>query len=158
MEYTVRDTQPQDLIWISQNMRASDRDEVSAMSGRTPGESMLIGRSYCRYMKTALVSGIPLLVFGVSPAVHDKSIGIVWMLATDYLENPKCRRLLARHSRTWVDEMQSMYRVLTNKTDKRNKAHHRWLRWCGFTFINETPVGPCGAPFLEFVRISKCVT
>ena len=158
MQYDVRDTEPQDLIWMMAHMRRSDQDEVAAMSGSTAGEAMFYGRASCQYMKTALVEGIPLLVFGVSPAHHNPEVGIVWMLATDYIEDPRCRLLLARHSRKWVQDMQSRYTVLTNMTDKRNKAHHRWLQWCGFVFINEIPWGPANAPFLEFVRINKCVT
>ncbi len=152
MNYEVRNTQPQDLSWMAMNMRVSDKEEIAAQSGSTPAQSMLYGRLLSSYMKTALVDGVPLLVFGVTGS-KDPNIGTVWMLATDYLESPKCRRLLARHSRQWVADMQAMFPILTNKTDKRNTSHHRWLSWCGFVFINETPMGPCRAPFLEFVRI-----
>lgn len=153
MNYEVRNTRPQDLSWLAANMRISDKEEIAAQSGSTPAGAMLYGRTSCDYHKTALVDGVPLLVFGASKSPSDPGVGIVWMLATDYLESPKCRRLLAKHSRQWVEDMQSLFSVLTNRTDKRNTAHHRWLSWCGFVFINEIPVGPCGAPFLEFVRI-----
>lgn len=159
--HLVRDAEINDVYSIASQMRECDRNEIAAASGVTPEAALFMGMggSYQHSLpkhhmaKTGLVSGIPILMFGVTPSHDDSSIGIVWMLATDHLEEPTCRRILARHSRGWVEEMQAGYRMLTNRTDKRNKAHHRWLKWCGFTFINEVPVGPCRAPFLEFVRI-----
>ena len=153
MDYEVRNTRLSDLLWLSSFMRDQDRDEVAAASGLTSSAAMIRGHAASAYMKTGLVDGVPVLVFGVAPDPQDCRVGIVWMLATDYLQAPKCKRLLLRHSRDWVARMQDMFPVLANKTDRRNKPHHRWLKWCGFTFINEIHLGPCRAPFLQFVRI-----
>mgnify|MGYP001215745640 FL=1 len=154
--YTVRDAKPQDLVWISDHMRASDAAEIAATSGVSPASAMAIGKAYSPYLKVACLGEIPVLVFGVCPT-GNPMVGKVWMLATNILQNPRARKLLARYSRNWVEDMQSIYPVLTNITDARNTIHHKWLKWCGFRFIQKLEHGPVGAAFFEFVRIRNHV-
>lgn len=153
MDYEVRDTNAADLLWLATYMRQADKDEVAAASGFTSSQTMLLGMYNSPFMKTGLVDGVPVIIFGAAPHADDDRIGVPWMLATDMLTAPKCKRIMLRHSRKWIEEVQKLYPVLANITDKRNKAHHRWIQWCGFTFINEVYRGPCNAPFLQFVRI-----
>ena len=157
MSIAVKDTQLADFLWVANNLRQADREEVAAVSGRTPMQSLSYAWEFCPYMKTGFVDEVPFLIFGVGPAPRQKDTGLVWMLATNYLAAPKCRRALARHSRKWVEDMQSLYPRLTNKTDLRNTAHHRWLKWCGFSFTGIEAVGPTNAPFITFERL-QCVT
>lgn len=154
--YTVRDARPQDLVWLSDHMRKSDAAEIAATSGVSPASAMALGQAYSSYMKVACLGEIPVLVFGVSPT-DNPLVGKVWMLATDILQNPRARKLIARYSMNWVREMQDIYPVLTNITDARNTVHHRWLKWCGFRFIQKLDHGPVGAAFYEFVRIRNHV-
>ena len=154
--YTVRDAEPQDLVWIADHMRQSDKDEIAAQSGASAHTAMFMGKLFSPYMKVACLGEVPVIIFGVCPT-DNPLIGKVWMLATDILQNPRCRKLLARHSREWVDVMQALYPALTNITDARNTVHHRWLKWCGFKFIQRFNHGPIGAPFIEFVRIQSNV-
>lgn len=149
MTYQVRDALPQDLLWFSENMRQADQEEIAAASGVTPAGAMLAANGYT---KVALVDDLPLLIFGVAPS-HVSNAGIVWMLATDYLQSPRARRHLARYSRDWVADMQSQYPLIFNIADARNEAHHKWLRFCGFKFIRKFNHGPCNAAFYEFARI-----
>lgn len=151
MTYKVRDALPQDLLWFSQNMRKCDRDEIAAAGGHTPSAAMMYAHGY---VKTALVDNLPLLIFGVAPSPTPEA-GLVWMLASDYLEAPRPRRLLARHSREWVEDMQQNYDLLFNIADARNTAHHKWLKFCGFKFIRKFNHGPCNAPFYEFARMNN---
>lgn len=163
MDHEVRDARSEDLMHIAKHMRMCDRKEIAAVSGCTPLEALKLGmdvepNSPSQFVKAVIVQGVPLLAFGVRPSAADERIGIVWMLATDFLDDPKCKRILARNSRKWVADIQAHYELLANQADKRNASHHRWLKWCGFTFINEVAVGPLGVPFLEFVRMKPCVT
>lgn len=155
MDHIVRDTTTADLMWLAAFMREEDKKEVAAASGLTPAQTMIHGGQHSPFLKTVLVDDIPMLVFGVASHPSDKLVGTVWMLATDYLMAPRCRRVLRHHSRPWINKLQDDYPILTNIADKRNKAHLRWLKWCGFTFINEVYLGPSRAPFLEFVRIKN---
>ena len=150
--YSVWDARPQDLVYIADHMRKSDADEIAATSGVSPHQAMMFGAFFSPYIKVAGLEGEAGLIFGVCPT-EDEKVGKVWMLSTDILQNTKARLLLARHSREWVEDMQSLYPVLTNITDARNTVHHRWLSWCGFVFVQELKHGPVGAPFYEFVRI-----
>lgn len=150
--YEVRNSLPSDIIWLADNMRISDVEEIAAQSGCSPLEALMRCKVDSPYCKTATWHGVPVLIFGVAPS-EDPMVGIPWMLASDLLINKQCRFLLARHSREWVADMQSLYPILANITDCRNKAHHQWLTWCGFTFIRQFNHGPVGAAFYEFVRI-----
>lgn len=148
MSYQVRDATPADLLWLANNMREVDRQEILASNGAMPAQAMMYGG----YLKAACLDNVPALVFGVVPS-PDPRIGIVWMLATDLLSHPKARRYLARHSREWVEEMNSRFPLLTNMADARNEVHLKWLKFCGFKFIRKFNHGPCNVPFIEFARI-----
>ncbi len=87
-------------------------------------------------------------MFGISP-VHvlgDKAI--VWMLASEKLDNIKLR--FARHSRYFINLMLEYYPYLHNYVDCRNKGSISWLKFCGATFEEPKPYGLEGKPFMYF--------
>ena len=64
------------------------------------------------------------------------STAIVWLLASEDLKKDIPLRFL-RHSKGVVEIFQKRYRVLYNFIDARNTLHIKWLKWCGFTFIQK---------------------
>ena len=66
--------------------------------------------------------------------------------------NPKVAQIL--YSKGVVEIFQKRYRVLYNFIDARNTLHIKWLKWCGFTFIQKHyDYGYEKRLFYEFVRI-----
>lgn len=153
-----RDTKKADVLWLAAHMREEDKQEIAAAAGRTPVLTLLAGYEHSPFIKTMLVDGVPALIFGVAHRPGDGMVGTVWMLASDYLMSRDAVRAIKRTSKYWADEMNKLYPILANVADRRNKTHLRWIKFCGFTFINEVYLGPVNAPFLEFVRIRPCAT
>ncbi len=151
----VRTPTDADIAFVVNNLRDADRDEISAATGaKNPA---LIVSEAVRLSVPGITllapTGEPVGLAGVVPAVQaGNSLGIIWMVGTDGIET--CRRPFLRHSRVLSEWLNSKYDVLANCVDARNTVHIRWLRWCGFTFINRhEQYGAEGRPFLAFVRI-----
>ena len=80
------------------------------------------------------------------------SIGQVWLLASPRIE--KLSIPFLRNSRIVTELFTKDHKLLFNYVDARNKLHIKWLKWCGFTFINKhEKFGIEKRPFYEFVRI-----
>jgi hypothetical protein len=98
----------------------------------------------------------PFAIWGIGPGSdiveRNVSWGVPWMLATPHMENHK--RDLLGVSRIMTDYYHTKYELLCNYTDKRHVESHRYLQWCGFTFLREVPFGASQLPFYEFVRLA----
>ena len=91
----------------------------------------------------------PVAVLGVVP---NGDVGFVWLMATPDLQ--KIGVPFLRECMRVVQLYNDRYLVLSNFVDARNKLHIRWLRWCGFKFINKHKrYGVAQIPFYEFARI-----
>jgi len=153
------DTKLADARALAPYLRKEDRDEIMAAVGLTPLQALPL----CAAVSDPCWSmigddGAIIGMFGVAPT-HDELSGAVWMLAADALTQPRHAFQFLRQCRQWVDEMQARFPLLYNFVDARNTVHIRWLRWCGFTFINKHPEwGHEKRPFFEFVRIQPCAS
>lgn len=148
---TARQATLEDAVYVGTNLRESDRLEVLASCGSSPLEAVVT--SFKTSLKSWCVvdAGRPVFIFGLALWPDDTNVGIPWMLATDHIE--KCPRAYSRKGLEFVNEMQSMFPVLTNCTDERNTKIRRWLGWMGFKelqVIHEYGVGK--KPFVQFVR------
>ena len=63
------------------------------------------------------------------------TIGQVWLLASPRIE--KLSIPFLRNSRIVTELFTKDHKLLFNYVDARNKLHIKWLKWCGFTFINK---------------------
>lgn len=148
----VRPARWDDIPTLAENMRAADVAEIKAASGLSAEEALQIG-----VRSGALVGcrpdDTPVMIYGVIPG-HTPDVGAVWMLATDGLL--EFSRQFLRESREAVAKLCEGYRLVYNFTDARNTAHHRWIKWAGFTIIKRhEEFGVEKRPFLEFVRITE---
>lgn len=146
-----------DIYALAGKLREADKAEVRALTGHTPEQALTISFDNSEAPHSIIDDHDAVVgMFGVAPST-DLLAGLVWMLGSDGLT--AIGREFLRQSRYWVHALHLNYPVLTNVTDERNKLHHRWLKWCGFTFIHRHPaLGVEGRPFLEFVRIKKCAS
>tara|TARA_R110000823_G_scaffold59289_2_gene142526 strand:+ start:1700 stop:2152 length:453 start_codon:yes stop_codon:yes gene_type:complete len=137
-----------DVVDMIPNIRYEDKREVQAV-GYTPEQAL--GLSYlssqiCRSIldKHGRVVGM----YGVCPI--DSQIGQVWMLGTKGLL--KIKTSFLRESRSEVEGMNSIFPLLCNQIDSRNKVHLRWIKWCGFKIIGEKMIG--NVKFYDFCKIA----
>ena len=127
---------------VVSNLRPEDRREVVEGHGVDPmiaiPEAAL--NSFCIYFtvpdgRTAGLAGI-------------NENGAVWMLCTPAIHDYPV--LFAKQAKRFIDSRTESF--LWNYVDKRNKVHHRLLKFLGFDFHEEVEFGPNNLPFIYFTR------
>ena len=149
----VRTANHADVSIIARDMREADVAEVQALSGHSPEEALKNGLKLSQGgAKTICLSNdIPVGMYGVVPTDQPR-VGLVWMLAANGIK--AVHRQFLRESRDRINELLMDYDLAFNFTDARNHVHHRWIKWAGFTIINERKdFGVERRPFLEFALI-----
>lgn len=127
-------------------MRQADRDEVAAASGKTPAEALVYSLRKSSVAYTALVNGVPEVMFGVGDINILAGVGAPWLLGTEAVERHYVAFL--RGSVKWRNQLLRRYPVMRNFVDDRNRAAKRWLKWLGFTLSD--PVEMNGHAFRLF--------
>lgn len=117
--------------YIARNMRAADRAEVAAASGKSPVQALAFSIRHSALCRTALFDGVPAVMFGVGDLNILAGVGAPWVLGTDAIEAGAPGFL--RRSREWRDQLLRRYSTLRNLVDVRNEVSIRWLGWLGFT-------------------------
>lgn len=148
----VRNLTRADIDHLAENLRERDVAELDAQSGLTPRKALemaLVFAKECRVIYDG--NDVPIGVYGVSDT-NIKGLGSIWMMATPDLL--KHQRQFLRECREGISDISQGYSCVFNYTDARNTVHHKWLKWCGFTFINKREeFGRNGETFYEFVKI-----
>ncbi len=154
MNGTVRKARLEDLSILADNLRPADLAEIQASSGSSPLLTLQVGLITGETNVVCLPCGLPVAIFGAIPLPTDETVGVIWMVATTRFKELHGQFL--RESRYHVAALSKPYRLVFNYTDARNKVHHRWIKWAGFTIIKRhEKFGHEGLPFLEFVRITE---
>ena len=142
----------EDIKYLAPRLRTSDKKEILASVGLTPYEAMMIG-----YLENVIVFTIvnknnePVAIFGINDV--GQNVGAIWLLATDKLKDIQYSFL--RENKKVIDFLNTKYKILWNFVDCRNSLHIKWLKWCGFKFINKQNYGVLNKPFYEFIRINN---
>ena len=139
-----------DCIYLSENLRKEDIQEIKAVVGNLPPLlSLLTGLK---------ISSVPLVICNADckpvamlGVVPNGLIGFIWMVGTDDLK--KISLSFLRNSKDVCDVLKGKHQILHNYVDKRNKLHINWLKWMGFSIINEVNYGIENRKFYEFVKI-----
>ena len=131
---------------IAARMRPADRDEIAAMSGKTPLQALSYSYRKSSVAYTALIDGVPEVMFGVGDINVLTGTGAPWLLGTDAVDRHYVAFL--RGSVHWRNQLLGRYAVLKNIVDVRNRVSMRWLRWLGFTFSD--PIQHRGHEFCMF--------
>lgn len=146
---------PEDAAFVAANAREADRREFEASSGRTPSQVVAEAMATADMAFTGWRGGVPVCIFGVSPASLLIGRGTPWLVGTDHLD--RCARPLLRVSMPALDLFHARYPELMNYVDARNDRAIRWLRWMGFTIHPAEPHGIAGLPFHKFERSRRDV-
>ena len=141
-----------DIKYLAPRLRYEDKQEILAGIGLKPYEALLKG-----YLENVIVFTIvntknkPVGIFGVNDCGN--GLGAIWLVATNDLSTVQISFL--RQCREVVKVFNKKYKILWNFVDCRNSLHIKWLKWCGFQFINKKQYGVLQKPFYEFIRINN---
>ena len=140
-----------DIKYLAPRLRQTDKEEILAGIGETPYRALLIGYFECAIVFTIVnPKNEPVGIFGVTDCKD--GTGAIWLLATDGLA--KIQIAFLKECRKVVNVLNKKYKILWNFVDCRNQLHIKWLKWCGFQFINKTNYGVLNKPFYEFIKIN----
>ncbi len=120
-------------------MRQADRDEVFAASGRTPAQALVFSLRKSSLAYTAIINGVPEVIFGAGDLNVLTNTGAPWLLGTDAVTKHYVAFL--RGSVHWRGQLLRRYSTLRNLADDRNAASKRWLKWLGFTLFDPVTAG-----------------
>ncbi|WMM94909.1 hypothetical protein CRP804_gp31 [Roseobacter phage CRP-804] len=154
MQGYTRRTVKEDIPYLAVNLRKEDKAEIQASSGLDPEVALGMGLLVSKRCNTICLSdGTPAAIYGVNDT-GVTGLGSIWLLATPDLL--KVQRQFLRECREGISEISQGYSCVFNYTDARNAVHHKWLKWCGFTFIKEHKnFGKQQETFYEFVKITE---
>ena len=142
----------EDIKYLAPRLRQADKEEILASVGLTPYEALMIG-----YLENVIVFTIvnknnePVAIFGINDVGNN--VGAIWLVATNKLKDIQYSFL--RENKKVIDFLNTKYKILWNFVDCRNSLHIKWLKWCGFKFINKQKYGVLNKPFYEFIRINN---
>lgn len=145
-EIAIIEARPSHIRTIASRMRAADREEVFAASGRCPLSALCFSYRHSSLAWTALFDGRPEVMWGVGDINILTGIGAPWLLGTDAVE--KNFRGFLKISRNWPAQLLSRYAVIRNLVDARNTVSLRWLEWLGFRLFEPMEIN--GHPFRLF--------
>lgn len=140
-EYSVDRATGDDAVNIAANLRALDRQELSATSLKTPEESLRLSVEVSRDAWAGKIDGVPACLFGVFTPGVISDHGFPWFYGTTLLAGHE--RAFLRRCKPWVREAVGVYGELRNWVDVRNRKAVLWLRWLGFDVSEEiVKLGP----------------
>ena len=143
----------EDISYVVPRLRAEDNEEAKAMWGITPAQFFRGAGTneniYCIYNR----EGTPVALGGVAALASSPGVAQIWMVATPELENHQIEFL--KHSKRFIQEVSAPFMLVYNYVHAKNEVHLKWLKWCGFTFINRLPrFGAAGEEFYTFVKVN----
>jgi hypothetical protein len=133
---------------LAPRLRAADRQEIEAMSGRDPAEALAhsIGRGL--WSEALMIDGQVEALGGLGTVSMLFGPGVPWLMGSDRLTERA--RWFLRESRRQVARMRETYGELVNWVDARNTLSVRYLERLGFTIDPAAPFGIAGLPFHRF--------
>lgn len=141
---------------IARNIRPSDREEMWASDGMTPGLGIFTSVSSSDEAYTVLSpkTNKPFAMFGAKAGTALCPVGTIWLLSTPEIDSWKIA--FARQSKACVQDMLIRLGALSNYVDIRNTGSIAWLKWLGAEFEEAAPYGHLGKDFQKFILRSNC--
>lgn len=150
----VKEITPEVAATLAPFLRDADKQEIriSRLGDLDYSAILLDNAEYCDRLYGGFLPDeeIPFTVFGVTAFPDDPTLGTVWLMGSEVIE--QVSNTFLRESRTWVKKLGEGFRGLWCATDARNTDHHRWLRWLGFTSGGVVNAGVDGEPFIVYMN------
>lgn len=154
MGHHYRPARFEDCRAMAPYMRSQDAKEVMASHGLKPYDALKESYRVSKEHNSIIhADGSVVGMFGVS---NYGSYAVPWMLGTDKVI--ETRREFIPQAKEWVERINEIHPLLFNYVHVDNTVSRRWLKSLGFEFIKlEEEYGVGKEPFIQFVRIKKCV-
>lgn len=137
-----------DVLYLSENLRESDIQEMQASHNIFPGEALSQGFYDSIICLTVVNNYVPVAMFGINAKSFFSQDAVIWLLATPGLEKIQIRFL--RHCKEFVNLMLSYYPMLYNFVDTRSTKTILWLKFLGAEIEEPVPYGFAQLPFHRF--------
>lgn len=124
------------LVTLSEDLRQSDLDEITATSALPPAEALVASCLVSTLGWVMRRNGVPICAFGCAPT-GVPGAGHVWMLGSPKMDQSAVTIL--RLTRPYLDQMHRIFPFLWNYIDARNDRSMRWLEWAGFRLLEAHP-------------------
>lgn len=147
-EVELRELRDGDLEHLNANLRAADREEITASGGPDTLATLRTSTRRSTLLAVATVDGELACIFGLVPTSLLGGSGAPWMLGTDVLDRNS--RSLMRRCRGYIQGMLTECSHLENHVDARNVRAIRWLKHLGFSFRETRLTGEQRVPFYRF--------
>ena len=139
-----------DCLTLGKKLRKDDQEEIKALANLKGTQALILGLTYSHlcysiFTKDDVICGM----FGVQGEIGKDAT--IWMLASDEIEEITIPFL--RQNKAVINFINQLHPILHNVVDARNELHIKWLKWCGFNFINKQNIGYENKPFYTFIRI-----
>lgn len=143
---TTRFPTDDDVIFLGQNLRQSDIDEIEAVCDLTPIQAVELSAQCAdpRFLFAAFAGQQLLAIGGVSHT------GAPWLLATQLMD--KYAFSLTKRARNELKIWAEYYPHMTNVVDVRQKNTIAWLQAIGFE-ISDTPAVKPGFNLARFTYV-----
>ena len=139
-----------DVEYLAPRLRFEDKQEILSSVGLTPVDGLKLSFSNSKLCLVIVhPKGLPVGIFGIADL--GGFVGGIWMLGTDDLAGIQIAFL--KECKKVIQLLNKKYKILWNYVDCRNQLHIKWLKWCGFRFINKTNRGILNIPFYQFIKI-----
>jgi hypothetical protein len=147
-EYTIEDARLEDALLMAHKMRASDKAEIWASHRSLPLPALVRCIRGAERARTGRVDGEIACIFGIGRQNLMGTVGTIWMLGTNLLEQHGIRFL--RENQREIVDISREFAIIENYCDARNKVTLRWLKWLGFTIEEAQPYGVYNLQFHHF--------
>ena len=131
-------------------VRQADVDEIWALDHKTPRQALIQSLQSSTDVRTGMVDGQVICLFGVAPVSVLCGQAMPWMIGSTLLD--KYARIFLKHDKYIVDGWLKTYPHLFNYVDERNTRAKIWLKRLGFTIHKAKPKGKEQLPFHYFER------
>lgn len=127
----IRPSTYDDVVYMAENMRDADKEEVQLIAGLSPMQSLSLGFINSKECITGITRGGRIAcIAGVVP-LH-KGMASIWMLSTPDITRAK--REIVTDGIKWVKRMRRTYGQLSNCVSEDNIVHYRLIKHMGFRF------------------------
>lgn len=131
-------------------VRQADVDEFWAFDHKTPRQALIQSLQSSTDVRTGMVDGQVICIFGVAPVSVLCGQAMPWMVGSTLLD--KYARIFLKHDKSIVDDWLKTYPHLFNYVDERNGKAKLWLKRLGFILSEAEPKGKERLPFHYFER------
>jgi len=148
-DLTFRPTTAADIMYVADNMRQADVEEVYAACWHTPEQALIASVKLSEEVFTVLSpENTPLVIFGVCRRSILSTSAVPWLLGCD--EALRYPRQFIQRGREIVAGMLGKYDYLENYVHAKNSVSRRWLRRLGFVIEEPVLFKHTGEYFMRF--------